>query len=100
MHDGKSLNQTNYCPYTVQSSLDQRSELKARMAKTSFTFGNKAQENRQMESLYTSEIDAQAKKGGPAADGRDVQLALKRSNFTIGTDRPVNGISEAKTQFV
>ena len=54
----------------------------------------------QAKTLYTSEIDAQAKKGGPAADGRDVQLSLKRSNFTIGTDRPVNGISEAKTQFV
>ena len=67
-----------------------------------FSFGN-TKENTgmsQAKTLYTSEIDAQAKKGGPAADGRDVQLSLKRSNFTIGTDRPVNGISEAKTQFV
>ena len=42
-HDGKSLNQSNYCPYEIPKNVEGgRAELKARMAKTSFTFGNKA----------------------------------------------------------
>lgn len=41
------------------------------MAKAQFSFGG-VKENKGMkgmQSLYTSEIDAQAKVGGPAADG-------------------------------
>ena len=37
-----------------------------------------------MESLYTSEIDAQAKAGGLPSDGRKVKQELKLTNFSIG----------------
>lgn len=37
-----------------------------------------------MESMYTSGIDAQAKVGGLASDGKAVKQALKRTNFSIG----------------
>ena len=55
------------------------------MAKTQFSFGPKAQDDNRMKSLYTSEIDAQAKQGGNAADGRAVKSQLKRTNVTIGS---------------
>jgi len=73
------------------------------MAMTNFSFGN-TRENTgmsQAKTLYSSEIDAQAKKGGPAANGREVRSSLKRSNITIGNEKkPLNEVSEAKTQFV
>ena len=53
-----------------------------------------------MESLYTSEIDAQAKAGGSPSDGRKVKQELKLTNFTIGEKNKVmEGCSEAASQF-
>ena len=42
---------------------------------------------RQAKTLYTSEIDAQAKKGGQAANGQEVRSKLKRTNITMGDDK-------------
>ena len=84
--DGKSQNQTNYGKHELPANqMESRAELKARMARTQFSFGNKAQENKQMESMYTSGIDAQAKIGGKPSDGLSVKNELKSTNFSIGT---------------
>ena len=59
------------------------------MAKTQFTFGGVGEKNKGMkgmQSLYTSEIDAQAKLGGTAANGQEVRSQLKRTNLTIGSN--------------
>ena len=69
-------------------TVNARQERKARMSKTHFSFWNNKEDKgmSNARTLYTSEIDAQAKKGGPAADGRAVKSQLKRSNITIGSD--------------
>ena len=82
------------------NNLESRAELKARMSKTQFSFGNKAQENRQMESMYTSGIDAQAKVGGLPSDGKKVRQELKQTNVMIGSKTiSTVGQSEAASQF-
>ena len=45
------------------------------MAKTQFSFGAKKDDQgmKNNQTLYTSEIDAQAKHGGQAANGREVR---------------------------
>ena len=82
------------------NQMESRAELKARMAKTQFSFGNKAQGNRQMESMYTSGIDAQAKVGGKPSDGQSVKNELKSTNFSIGTKgAQMIACSEMTSQF-
>ena len=99
--DGKSQNQANYGRKELpQDQVASRAELKARMAKTQFSFGNRAQDNRQMESMYTSGIDAQAKIGGRPSDGQSVKKELKSTHFSIGAKgAQMNESSEAASQF-
>lgn len=53
-----------------------------------------------IKSLYKSEIDTQAKRGGAAADGKEVRSQLKRTYVTIGSGETQKTVSEAQTQFV
>ena len=48
-------------------------EFKTRLSKTQFSFGKHNKDMSQVQSLYSSEIDQQAKTGGLAADGRLVR---------------------------
>lgn len=86
------------------NSVSNRQELKERMSKTQFSFGmvNENTGMKRAQTLYSSEIDKQAKKGGDAADGRSVIKNLKKTNFTIGTqpESLQNAASEAHAKFV
>jgi len=66
-----SINQSNQEQFVIpKNQLENRQELKARMARTQFSFGTS---NEQPKTQYTSSIDAQAQKGGKAANGREVR---------------------------
>ena len=67
------------------------------MAKTQFSFGTN---NDPKNTLYASSIDAQAQKGGEAANGRAVRTQMKTTSVKIGSQKGQNAVSEAKNQFV
>ena len=67
------------------------------MATTQFSFGTS---NERPKTLYTSSIDAQAQKGGKAANGREVSSQMKTTSVKIGSHKGQNTVSEAKNQFV
>lgn len=74
------------------------------MAKIQFSFGNTKENTgmREVKTIYSSEIDGQAKQGGIAASSQDVKNQMKRSSVTIGTKLNDNNVikSEANSQFV
>jgi len=71
------------------------------MAKTQFSFGNGNTDMGKNKTLYSSGIDATANMGGKAADGREVQFKLSKTNFQIGTSVSSSKLtSEAQQQFV
>jgi len=68
------------------------------MQKTQFTFGNTKDDSKGMseaKTLYSSEIDAQAKKGGYPAASKENTAILKKTNFSIGDKKGSMGGSEA-----
>ena len=52
---------------------------------------------KEVKTMYTSEIDAQAKQGGDPANGQAVRSQLKRTNVTIGSAPSQAHVSEAQT---
>ena len=69
------------------------------MTKIQFCFGNTKENTgmKQAKTIYSSEINGQAKQGGAAATSRDVSTKMMRSNITIGTNANKTNTSEAKT---
>lgn len=72
------------------------------MGRTQWAMGSKLDSNLMPnpQSIYSSEIDSQAKRGGIPGDGKALQNRLKRTNFHIGsTSVTSQKTSEASQQF-
>ena len=63
---------------------EDRSELKERMRKASFTFAAKNEGMSKAQSMYGSGIDATAKIGGQPSDGKLVKAEMKKTSVKIG----------------
>ena len=94
----KSQNQSTLMIHQLPDNMDEnRKELKQRMQKTQFSFGNSNENLKGMkgaQSLYSTGIDAQAKVGGTPAQPSN----LKQSNFVLGAMQGSN-TSEAHEKF-
>lgn len=68
---------------TTVASGEERKELKEKMRKAQFTLGPRVFEQ-QIQTTYTSGIDATAKLGGLPSDGEPIRKEMKKTSFSIG----------------